>query len=197
MVRLTTLRSSVTALLIGISLCGCMGSASLKKQQRAAIVTAGEQCKSEFATPDLDPIRHKVELYRESTDAGIPFEIASNDAFPTDAELPAIAKWAMLRDECLRRTSEVSKPAADAGAVTSAVIRQRQFLYNQAGGRISELIVSLYQHKLTYGEFAHKRYEINRAVWMVTTAVGDLAIMLPTRVARILDLDSAQNPVLF
>lgn len=197
MVSLTTHRSSVTALLIGISLCGCMGSSNVRKQQSAAIVTAGEQCKSEFATPDLDLIRHKVELYRESTDAGIPFEIASNDAFPTEAELPVIAQWAMLREGCIRRTLEMSKPAADAGAVKSAIIRQRQFLYNQAGERISALIVSLYQQKLTYGEFAHKRHEINRAVWMVTAAVGDMALMLPTPVARIFDLDSAQNPVLF
>ena len=199
MARLANHGWSVAALLTGAVLCGCSSvGAGLKKQRNAAIATAAaEQCKSEFATPDLDPIRHKVELYRESTDAGVPFEIASNDAVPTDAELPVIAKWATLRDECIRGTLQASKPPADASAMQSAFMRQRQFLYNQAGERISELIVALHQKKLTYGEFAHKRYEINRAVWMLATAVRDIAVMLPTRVAKVFDLDSSQNPVLF
>lgn len=52
--------------------------------------------------PALDPIRNKVELYRESRDSVVPFEIAANDTFPTDAERPVIAKWANLRDQCLQ-----------------------------------------------------------------------------------------------
>ena len=198
MAMLANHRWSVAAVLIGTALCGCSSvGASLKKQRNEAIATAAEQCKSELATPDLDPIRHKVELYRESTDAGVPFEIASNDAVPTDDELPVIAKWATLRDECIRRTFHASKPPTDASAMQSAFMGQRQFLYNQAGERISQLIVALHQKKLTYGEFAHKRYEINRAVWILATAVGDIAVILPTRVAKVFDLDSSQNPVLF
>ena len=198
MAMLANHRWSVAAVLIGTALCGCSSvGASLKKQRNEAIATAAEQCKSELATPDLDPIRHKVELYRESTDAGVPFEIASNDAFPTDAELPVIATWATLREECIRRTLQASKPSADASAMQSAFIRQREFLYNQAAERISGLIVALHQKKLTYGEFSHKRYQINRAVWMLATAAGDVAIVLPARVAKMLDLDSNQNSALF
>ena len=198
MARLTNHRWSIAAVLASMALCGCIsGGASLKKQRDTAIVSAAEQCKSDFSTPELDPIRHKIELYRESTDAGVPFEIASNDAFPTDAELPVIATWATLRDECIRRTLQASKPSADASAMQSAFIRQREFLYNQAAERISGLIVALHQKKLTYGEFAHKRYQINRTVWMLATAAGDVAIVLPARVAKMFDLDSNQNSVLF
>lgn len=198
MASLTNHRWSIAAVLASTALCGCFsGGASLKKQRDTAIVSAAEQCKSDFSTPDLDPIRHKVELYRESTDAGVPFEIASNDAFPTDTELPVIAKWATLRDECIRRTSQAAKPSADASAMQSAFIRQREFLYNQAAERISGLIVALHQKRLTYAEFAHKRYQINRTVWMLATAAGDVAIVLPARVAKMFDLDSSQNSVLF
>ncbi|MDP9089997.1 MAG: hypothetical protein M3O26_14800 [Pseudomonadota bacterium] len=198
MARLTKYGWSIAAVLASTALCGCNGGgATLKKQRNTAIVSAAEQCKSDFSTPDLDPIRHKVELYRESTDAGVPFEIASNDDFPTDTELPVIAKWAMLRDECIRRTSQASKPSVDASAMQSAFIRQREFLYNQAAEHISGLIVALHQKKLTYGEFAHKRYQINRTVWMLATAAGDVAIVLPARVAKMFDLDSSQNSVLF
>lgn len=188
----------IGALLIAAALGACSGvGASLKKERDAAIVTAGEQCKSALGTADLDPIRHKVELYRESPDAGVPFEIASNDAHPTDAELPVIAKWATLRDECIRLTLQASKPLADAGTLQSAFMRQRQFLYGQAGQRISDLIVALHQKKLTYAEFAHKRYEINRAVWLVATAAGDIAVALPTPIKKGIDLDPSHSPILF
>ena len=198
MTRLAKHRWSIAAVLIATALCGCFsGRTSLQRQRDMAIVSATEQCKSEYSTPELDPIRHKVELYRESTDAGVPFEIASNDDLATDAELPAIAKWATLREECIRRTMQGSKPSPDTPGMHGAFVRQRDFLYNQAGERISGLIVALYQKKLTYGEFAHKRYQINRTVWMLTAAAADVALVLPARVAKIFDLDSVQNPVSF
>ncbi len=78
-----------------------------------------------------------------------------------------------------------------------AFVRQRDFLYNQPGERISGLIVALYQKKLTYGEFAHKRYQINRTVWVLAAAAADVALVLPARVAKIVDLDLIQNPVSF
>jgi hypothetical protein len=191
-------RRVVAAMLIGVPLCGCSTlGAALKTQPSVPTASAAEQCKSEFATPELDPIRHKVELYRESTDAGVPFEIASNDAYPTDAELPVIARWATLREECIHQIVQLSSPPAHANAMQSAFIRQRQSLYNQAGERISDLIVALHQKKLTYSEFAHKRYEINRVVWISTTAVGDIAYILPSPVAKLFDLDSSPNPALF
>ena len=164
------------------------------KQREAANATATEQCKSEIATPDLDPIRQKVELYRESTDSSIPFEIAFNDAVPTDTELPVIAKWAALREDCIRRIRQVSKPPATASAIQSAFIEQRQFLDNQAGERIGELVVALHHKKLTYGEFAHKRYDINRKVWTFATAVKGVAVVLPADFAKILDVNSTRNP---
>ena len=44
----------------------------------AAGKSVGEQCKNEMDTPELDPIRQKVELFRPSIDAPVPFEIAAN-----------------------------------------------------------------------------------------------------------------------
>jgi hypothetical protein len=136
-------------------------------------------------------------LYRESPDAGVPFEIASNDAVPTDSELPVIAKWAILRDECIGGILQASKPPADATTMQNAFIRQRQLLFNHAGERISELIVALHQKKLTYSEFAHQRNQINKAVSLLATAVGDVAVLVPTRVAKGFDFDSSQDPMLF
>lgn len=135
-------------------------------KQRAAItaqfaaVTA--QCQTDYQTPELDPIRRKVELHRDSFDAAPPFEIAANDTFPTDAERAAIAKWATLRDTCIKRTDTVSEIPPSATPLQVAFLQKDRSFNKEAGARISDLIVSLYQQKLTYGEFAKKRYEITR-----------------------------------
>jgi hypothetical protein len=41
-------------------------------------------------------------------------------------------------------------------------VQQERSFAEASAGRVSELIVTLYQAKLTYGEFAQKRYEITR-----------------------------------
>jgi hypothetical protein len=136
------------------------------KAQNDAIVSAfqatAEQCKADFATPELDAIRHKVELFRESMDAAVPFEIASNDTFPTDDDRPVIARWATLRDECLRRSDALSGIPPTASAMQVAFLQQSRSFYKQAAASTSDLIVALYQQKLTYGEFGRKRYEIGK-----------------------------------
>jgi hypothetical protein len=42
-----------------------------------------------------------------------------------------------------------------------AVLQQEVSIFKEATANIGELIVSLYQQKLTYGEFAQKRYWIS------------------------------------
>ena len=113
-------------------------------------------------TPGLDPIRHKVELFRESLESAPPFEFASNDTFPNDVDRPVIAKWATIRDECNKRMEAVSIIPPSATPLQVAFLQQDRSFVKEASGRIGELIVALYQQKLTYGEFAQKRYEITR-----------------------------------
>ena len=49
-----------------------------------------------------------------------------------------------------------------ASAIQTTFIQQEQAFHEASTGRVSELIVAVYQAKLTYGEFAQKRYEITR-----------------------------------
>jgi hypothetical protein len=122
-----------------------------------------------LAASDLDPIRNKVELYKQLSDGPPPFEIASNDTFPTDQERQLIAKWATIRDSCIKRqeawlvvpTSANAQLVAAANAQLVAVFQQEVSIFKEATANIGELIVSLYQQKLTYGEFAQKRYWIS------------------------------------
>jgi hypothetical protein len=126
------------------------------------IKAAADQCKSDYETAELDVIRYKVELYRDGTAAAPPFAIASNDTFPTAAERIAISKWATLRDECIGWVQALQTIPASSNALQTAYIEQDRSFSREVSASVSALIVALYQEKLTYGEFARKRYEIGR-----------------------------------
>jgi hypothetical protein len=126
------------------------------------LTAAQEQCKRDLDTQELDPIRQKVELFRKSSDAPPPFAIAAINTFPTDAERPVIAKWATIRDACVSRTTAFVAPPASANLIQSTFFQQEASFGKVAAAKVGELIVALYQQKLTYGEFAQKRYGIGR-----------------------------------
>jgi hypothetical protein len=135
-------------------------------KQRDAIkdqfTIAFEQCEYDYQSPDLDPIRRKVQFVRK-LDEPTPFEFAANDSFPSPEELPVIAKWATIRDRCVSRGNAINFVPPDASPLTANSLRQEVSFYNQAAAGVGDLIVSLYQSKLTYGEFAKKRFEIGKA----------------------------------
>lgn len=150
------------ALCVSLAACANHESAQDTQARKAGIVTADEECKSEMlAATDLDPIRNKVEFYKRLSDGPPPFEIASNDMFPTDEERPLIAQWATLRDACINRQEAWLVVPTSANAQLVAVFQQEVSIFKEATANIGELIVSLYQQKLTYGEFAQRRYWIS------------------------------------
>lgn len=128
----------------------------------ALVQSASLECKEQLQTSDLDPIRSKVELYRDSWESAVPFAIATNDAFPTQEERGAIAKWATLREECVKRANAAFSMPLSATPLQVTQIQEDRSFGQAVSARFGDLIVSLYQQKLTYGEFAKKRYEISR-----------------------------------
>jgi hypothetical protein len=123
---------------------------------------ASSQCTAEMQSPELDPIRGKVEINRLLADPAPPFQIAVNDTFPTNEERAVIAKWATIRDGCIKRADAAPFIPPGSNQMRVTVLQQDKAFATSAQARISELIVFLYQQKLTYGEFAKKRYEISR-----------------------------------
>ncbi len=123
---------------------------------------ATAECRENLQVPSLDPIRGKVEMIRDNPDVPPPFEIASNDTFASAPERTVIARWATLRDQCINSMRAALPPIATANALQEAFVQQDRSFMTEALARISELIVALYKDKLTYGEFAQKRYEITR-----------------------------------
>jgi hypothetical protein len=156
------LQAITLALCVSLTACASAQFAQDMKAKKAGIAAAGEQCKSEMlAATDLDPIRHKVELFKLLSDGPPPFEVASNDTFPADNERPLIARWATILDSCVKRQDALLLVPSSANAQQAAVLQQRVSFLKDANAHISELIVALYQRKLTYGEFAQKRYWIS------------------------------------
>ncbi len=150
-----------SALLSG---CGPVYQANVKsdvKTMNSNVQASGTECKAELAVPALDPIRDKVELWREPPDSPPPFSIMANDTFPTDAERAAISQWATIRDGCLKRANALMIVPHATGN-DSIYLQQRFAAIHDLQANTGYLILALYQQKLTYGEFARKRYEITR-----------------------------------
>jgi hypothetical protein len=163
------MRVSVIILALCVSVTACANHQFTQdvKAKKAGITAAGDQCKTEMlADPELDPIRKKVELYKPPTEGPPQFEIASNDTFPTNEERPLISKWATMRDSCIKRQMALLVAPSSGNAQQTLVFQQEVSFAKDTNARISELIVALYQQKLTYGEFAQKRY------WLSNEAVS-------------------------
>lgn len=152
-----------------LPLSGCMAalqSGALHKEvddNQKRTIAASEFCKSELdQDPALEPLRGKVELYRVDFISSPPFAILANESFATGAELPAIAHWADIREKCRKAGDAAFKmPSAAYDNQRQYVTDMRSMIRSQVQG-IDALLVALYQQKLTYGEFAQKRFDINR-----------------------------------
>lgn len=133
-----------------------------KQQRDEAKISAQRQCIVDMQTPALDAIRGKVELIKTDATAGPAFEIATNNSFPTKNEGQAIAAWAKLRDGCAKRLAGLSTLPEDAAMPLVMLDQTFRSLDKQVEADVDHLIVELYQQKLTYSEFAQKRYGIER-----------------------------------
>ena len=122
----------------------------------------GLECKDQLRISELDPIRFKVELSRNAWDDAVPFAIATNDTFPSQEEKAAISKWATLREQCVARQNAAFSLSPSATPLQVTQIQQDRSYFQSAAAEVGDLMVALFQQKLTYGEFARKRYEITR-----------------------------------
>jgi hypothetical protein len=117
-------------------------------------------CHHEMESDDFAPLRSKMEIYRPVADAPPPFVIASNETFPTPSDRVLIAKWAQVRDTCIERQASIEPTSGT--ALQNTVVQQDRAFALEVGAKVGELVLALYDGKLTYGEFARKRYEIGR-----------------------------------
>jgi hypothetical protein len=167
---------------IGIAWADCLpgtkgyanGGGSLHRKEAADVAKAQhdaldaqfeavrKQCDADMATSDLDPLREKIQFSRK-LDSPPPFHYASLDSFPAPADRLLIAKWAPLRDACIEREHAVNTIPPNATPLDESFIRQEMSFGSESEAKVSELVVSLCEQKLTFGEFARRRYAIGKA----------------------------------
>jgi capsule polysaccharide export protein KpsE/RkpR len=122
-------------------------------------------CNKDYEDSALDPIREKVEFLRQNPEGAIPFQIASNEQYPTSEEKTAISLWAKFREKCIEKNRKIKDIQLHKSTPIQQVFEEKMRGYeNQLESRVSELIVALYQSKLTYREFAINRAEIVRNI---------------------------------
>jgi hypothetical protein len=168
-----------TAVVTVLPGCGAVQNATTKsamKQESAELAAARVTCKSEMSTPELDPVRNKVEIFKDQADTPAPFEMASNDTFPTATDRVAIAKWASLRDACIKRNYALLVIPPSANSRQRLFFEQDHSFVKEANARVGDLIVALYQQKLTYAEFAHRRYDIFHEATVAEAAFRQAAL---------------------
>lgn len=161
----------LSALLITVAMTGCgpahlvqeLGYKSDIEKMGVQLKASQQQCRDEMQVSDLDPIRQKVDLARGLSDRDPPaFALASNESFASDAERPVIAKWASMRDVCIKRANSIRVTPTSASASEKMTFPQQMAIPREYSARVSELVLLLYRQKLTYGEFAQKQYEFGR-----------------------------------
>jgi hypothetical protein len=133
-------------------------------KMKAQVEASQQRCKDDMQqASDLDPIREKVELFRAASDKDPPpFAIASNEAFPTDSERPVIARWASMRDACVKRANAILATPSSGRPQDKINFQDQMSIGTELSAHVGELILLLYQQKLTYGQFAQKHYEFDR-----------------------------------
>lgn len=119
-------------------LAGCAGQTMRQEMadRKAAINASVDQCSAEMSSAAaLEPIRNKIQVFRRPTDGPPPFEIACNDAFPTEAERPVISIWATMLEHCTQRSLAIATVPPSATPQQAVVPAGRRVLQRRTRAR--------------------------------------------------------------
>jgi hypothetical protein len=119
-----------------------------------------KECAVAMSTPELNPIRNKIEVFHEPL-TPTPTAYPSLDVFPTNAEIPLILKWIGLRDTCIEQERRIDLTSPNLMPTEQAIVLQKAAFARISEATQRQLAVALSQQKLTYGEFSQRRYQIN------------------------------------
>jgi hypothetical protein len=133
-----------------------------------------QPCIAELAAPELDAIRSKADVARKGDDAPPPFRIVLNDAFASDTDRPAIARWLRLQNWCGRHmTAPDVMPLTPDASLEPLALQQAGALARALQASIRRLTRALYFQQLTYGEFTRKKYDFTRDATALVSALAE------------------------
>jgi hypothetical protein len=131
------------------------------QDEQARHFAAARQCGEELKSSEsFAALRGKVELVRTAEESP-PADIAANDRYPTAAEREAIAAWARARQQCQLLSRETETVLPFTSRSVALYWAQVWDINRGVAASVDALVVALSQGRLTYGEFAQKRCEID------------------------------------
>lgn len=109
---------------------------------------------------ELDPIRGKIELFRGPFSGTPPLDILTNSSYATPSERPAIARWLSIYNSCFQHEVQVVLSSQLPSTISPVMRDKLVLLGREARQKLGTLTKSLYEGKLSYGEYARKRVEL-------------------------------------
>jgi hypothetical protein len=163
---------SIAALLIALAASGC-GAASVIQQhnvedtQSATDITAAfaamqAQCAAEVKSPEIDPIRDKINFEGDARSPPVRLLVLKDK--PTPREAQALLAWGAAREKCMKYfhagiAALPLPPSMDPEIKERAKLGLNNVVDNAFRGG-NYLTAALYEKKLTYGEFNKQRADL-------------------------------------
>ena len=163
-----------------------LDSSQIQANNRAAVERIMAGCAQSYMTPDLDPIRGKVDILR--THGG--GDIAPTDAYPTSQEQNAIFVWAGLRKACTSKIVAFLQSAPAPTEMNRDIVNWGNSFFVRSMAATGELVTALGQGRITYAEYAIKRAEMVQEV-DTEHAQWNQAMLLPNASRRLHEAEQA------
>ena len=123
-----------------------------------------QKCQAAVNTPDLDPIRGKVQFSGEVAPTAA---MLSDETYPNNEEKLAIARWIQLRESCQKQEKLIRSKQ-----IKLALMYEMDALDDKRTIFVNQLVLALHDEKITFAESARKRIEVNESVSTVFREVN-------------------------
>lgn len=130
--------------------CATQGGQQELNRKYDAVMNRTQDCNMRAKTdPDLQILNGKIEFGHPNDQTLIHY---ANTSLPTDLEKPALLKYSEIRSKCAKQKIQGLR---DIGMPESEIS-----LIAKANGQMEDALASLYEGKITYGDYAKQRRDI-------------------------------------
>jgi hypothetical protein len=117
-------------------------------------------CKARLGARSLDPIRNKVELFKDPPDGPVRFAVETDNYLPTMPEQTAIAAWAQAIQQCQTDARKVLDDMPVPPGATQAEANKVISYVTDAWIQGADLRVQLYKGQMSYADYANQRLKV-------------------------------------
>ena len=146
MLKLKLVLASLTIVLTTTS-CGIAQKANVSREREQInknVNSIKSDCTSQLDDSEFDPLRDKIELNRK-TGSVPPFKFTSLTIIPTELDLPAIKKWAVLREICNNKILETVNYKSALNISQKRILEKEKMSMSELSSLTGQLVVALYR----------------------------------------------------